>query len=140
MSIKKMDKVNKKSTKKSMTHKSSPKMKDKLIEALYRHDNHISKSCDDCALTRKTFYEWRKKDTEFDRRCQDVEESLLDMTENALIKKIKQGDTTSIIFRLKTKGKSRGYIERQEIQANVHTSALDEKDQQILKSFNDLDQ
>lgn len=40
-------------------------------------------------------------------------EAMLDMTEQMLFKNIQNGDTTSIIFMLKTQGKKRGYIDRQ---------------------------
>ena len=42
-------------------------------------------------------------------------ESLLDLAESNLIKNIQEQDNTAIIFYLKTQGKNRGYVERQEI-------------------------
>lgn len=44
----------------------------------------------------------------------EAKESLLDFTEGKLYEKISKGDTVSILFYLKTQGKHRGYIERQE--------------------------
>jgi hypothetical protein len=40
---------------------------------------------------------------------------LLDMTEAKLFEQVNRGNITAIIFTLKTLGKSRGYIERQEV-------------------------
>ena len=48
--------------------------------------------------------------------CEDATESLVDLVESKLIENIKENDNTSIIFFLKTKGKKRGYIEKQEIE------------------------
>lgn len=46
---------------------------------------------------------------------EDARESMIDNTESALYRKILDGDTTAIIFFLKTRGKNRGYVERQEV-------------------------
>lgn len=45
----------------------------------------------------------------------DAREKMLDYAEGKLYSKIKDGDNTCIIFYLKTQGKARGYIERQDI-------------------------
>jgi hypothetical protein len=42
----------------------------------------------------------------------------LDFAESQLYKQIKDGSTTATIFYLKTKGKQRGYVERQQIDIN----------------------
>jgi hypothetical protein len=49
------------------------------------------------------------KDALFNER-----ESMKDMAEGEMYKKIKGGDTTMIIFYLKTQAKDRGYVERKE--------------------------
>jgi len=46
--------------------------------------------------------------------AQDAKEAMLDFAEGKLYSKIKNGDNIAILFYLKTQGKSRGYIERQE--------------------------
>jgi len=46
--------------------------------------------------------------------AQDAKESMLDFAEGKLYTKIKAGDNIAILFYLKTQGKARGYIERQE--------------------------
>lgn len=42
-------------------------------------------------------------------------EKILDLAESKLVENINDNDNTAIIFYLKTKGRKRGYIERQEI-------------------------
>jgi hypothetical protein len=45
----------------------------------------------------------------------DARESMLDNAESVLYKKVLEGSTAELIFFLKTQGKSRGYVERQEL-------------------------
>lgn len=49
------------------------------------------------------------------------DERLNDLTERMLLKNIENGDTTAIIFRLKTKAKNRGYVERTEMEHILNT-------------------
>jgi hypothetical protein len=49
----------------------------------------------------------------------EVKESLLDIAETQLLKHIKSGNMTALIFFLKCRGKDRGYIERSEIDQKI---------------------
>jgi hypothetical protein len=55
-----------------------------------------------------------EKDSKFRQAYNDQTESLIDFAETALLNSIRKGSDTATIFFLKTKGKDRGYIERQE--------------------------
>jgi len=89
-----------------------------FLEAFEKNAGNISLSCKAIGISRKTFYQWLKNDEKFKEEVEAVEESFLDFTESMLKKKIKAGDNTAILFYLKTKGKSRGYIEKQEVDMN----------------------
>lgn len=54
------------------------------------------------------------EDPEYKKAVLDIGERVLDFAESELFKQIREGSTTATIFLLKTKGKKRGYIERQE--------------------------
>lgn len=70
----------------------------------------------------------------------DVDEGLIDLSESRLMQAINDGNLTAIIFYLKTKGKSRGYIEGQVINANISTnkSMTQEEAVEFLKSLEEL--
>lgn len=59
----------------------------------------------------------KKKIAEFDLQelYDDETETVGDMVEGMLYKNIKSGDVASILFYLKTKGKNRGYSERNQL-------------------------
>ena len=67
---------------------------------------------------RTIFYEWMKDDKSFAKEVNDIQNIALDFAESQLHKQIGDGSTIATIFYLKTKGKNRGYIERQEIEHN----------------------
>ena len=89
-------------------------LKKQILVALEKSLGIVTTACKNVGIARVTFYEWLKKDEEFRKSVEKIEEIVLDFAESQLHKKISEGDTSSIIFYLKTKGKQRGYIERQE--------------------------
>ena len=99
------------------TQKTQKKSKKEIfLKALENNLGHISKSCGQAGIARKTYYRWIERDVEFQEECDNVLEGLLDLAESKLLENIRNNDNTCIIFYLKTKGKKRGYDERQTIE------------------------
>jgi len=90
------------------------KDRDKFLEVFASKMGNVSKACEAANISRQTYYDWMK-DNEFASKVDEVKEGLLDFAEHQLLSNIKDGKKTEIIFYLKTKGKKRGYIERQEV-------------------------
>ncbi len=86
-----------------------------IIAALEKSLGVVTEACRKVGVGRTTFYGWLKDDKEFDAEVKDVQNIALDFVESKLFENIREGKTSEMIFYLKTKGKSRGYIERQEI-------------------------
>lgn len=59
-----------------------------------------------------------KRSPALQKVVEQARESLVDLAESQLKKKIRDGNMTAIIFALKTQGKERGYVERQEVQTD----------------------
>ena len=91
------------------------KSKDKFLENFKLSLGNISISCEASGISRQTYYNWIKQDTDFAQECKDIEERNLDLAEMKLLNAIREGKTAELLFYLKTKGKKRGYVERQEI-------------------------
>ena len=61
-------------------------------------------------------YYWIEEDKELQEAQQSAKESNIDFAEGQLKKLIQQENPTAILFYLKTIGRNRGYIEKQEIE------------------------
>ena len=90
-----------------------------MIEALEASLGVVTTACETVGISRKTHYEWLKIDPEYKEAVESVADIALDFAESQLHKQIKEGEVSSTIFYLKTKGKKRGYVERTEITADV---------------------
>jgi hypothetical protein len=85
-----------------------------MLAALKASLGVVTEACDACGIARQTHYRWLGEDPEYARSVNDIDDVALDSAESSLHKQIKEGNPTSTIFYLKTKGKKRGYIERTE--------------------------
>ncbi len=86
-----------------------------FLKILEKTAGNISASCKQVGINRQTYYNWLNKDKKFKQEVDSIQEGLIDFAESMLMKKIKDGDTTSLIFFLKTKGKHRGWSEKLEV-------------------------
>ena len=103
-----------------------------LLSALESSLGIVSTACKAAEVSRETFYTWKREDEAFKNAYESLKDLALDFAESKLLQKINGVEMvkntadgpvvyelapsdTAIIFYLKTQGKERGYIERQEI-------------------------
>jgi transposase-like protein len=113
-----------------MANTKKDNLKKKFIETYSKKACNISETCRKIGMHRDTYYKWRNDDEEFRKACEEAEESLIDFAETQIMKNIKDGKETSLIFFLKCKGKKRGYVEKQEIQ---HSGSIEFKAEDLEK-------
>jgi len=90
--------------------------KGQMIEALEKSLGIVTTATKSVGISRETHYRWMKEDSEYKDKVDSIGDMALDFAESQLHKQIREGNSTATIFFLKTKGKNRGYIERQEVQ------------------------
>jgi hypothetical protein len=93
--------------------------KEAMIKALEKSLGVVTSACRSVGISRTTHYEWLQVDPEYNQAVQSLSDLALDFAESKLHSLIQEGDTTATIFYLKTKGKQRGYIERQEVSTEL---------------------
>lgn len=114
-----------------MAKKTTPKRKNKrqerspearavnkaeMLKALEQSLGIVTKACLAVGIERKTHYLWLENDADYAASVAAIQEQALDHVEDKLFKLIDGMETAAVIFYLKTKGKSRGYIERVQTQ------------------------
>lgn len=87
-----------------------------MYEALGKRLGVITHACKIAEISRETHYRWLREDENYKQWIEEIPELTLDFAENALYKLINSGNVAATIFYLKTKGKHRGYIEKQEVE------------------------
>ena len=101
--------------KKDMMLEKTEDNKNKMLKALEEYYGIVTTSCQSVGISRITHYRWLEEDEDYKSKVQDIKNSAIDFVESKLFDCIKGEKETSIIFYLKTIGKSRGYVPRQEI-------------------------
>lgn len=87
-----------------------------MIEALEKSLGIVTTACKTVGIHRSTHYEWYNTDEEYKAQVDSVQDVTLDFAESQLHKQISEGNVSATIFFLKTKGKKRGFIEKNEIE------------------------
>jgi len=111
--------------------------KDAMIQALTTSLGNVTEAAETVGMSRETHYDWLKNDAEYSAAVASLKNVALDFAESQL-KKLMEGaerqalthdgeivtikdapNTSAVIFYLKTQGKQRGYIERQELSTEI---------------------
>jgi hypothetical protein len=87
-----------------------------MVDALEKSLGVVTMACRSVGIDRTTHYAWMKEDPEYKSKVEELKNVALDFAESQLHQKIKNNDTSAIIFFLKTQGKGRGYVEKQEFE------------------------
>ena len=96
-------------------NKSEQLKKEQLLQALTKSLGIVSTACASVGMSRTTYYKYYNDDEQFKSQVDDISDIAIDFAESQLFELIKGGNITAVIFYLKTKGKKRGYVEKQEI-------------------------
>ncbi len=106
----------------------------KFLEAFANTNGIIAPACESIGISRKTFYLWKNEDKDFAELVEEIAERQTDFVEGKLQQKIDEGDTTAIIFYLKTKGRNRGYSERIELTGKDGEDLISKKSDEELEA------
>ena len=90
-----------------------------MLEALEKSLGIVTSACKSVDISRETHYRWLREDADYKAAVESLSDVALDFAESQLHKQIKDGNSTATIFFLKTKGKKRGYVERQEFDVST---------------------
>lgn len=91
---------------------------DNVIQLIREKRGNLSAVARELKVSRPTLYKYLESRTTVQDALEEARETMLDEAEAKLYEKVLNGDTAELIFFLKTRGKSRGYVERTE-----HTGA-----------------
>jgi hypothetical protein len=86
-----------------------------MVEALKKTLGIVTTAASQVGISRNTHYTWMQEDPDYKAEVDGIADMAIDFAESSLQRQIQDGNTTATIFFLKTKGKDRGYVERQEV-------------------------
>ena len=86
-----------------------------MIQALKKNNGIMARAAQALGCARSTVSNYIDRYPTVKAAFDEANETNIDFVESKLMSNINSGDTTAIIFFLKTKAKHRGYVERQEV-------------------------
>ena len=91
---------------------------EQMIGAILKAEGNLAEAARSLQCSRTTLYNYMNRYVTIKQAYEDINESTIDWVQDKLLDQCRRGNITALIFYLKTKGKHRGYVERQE-----HTGA-----------------
>ncbi len=101
--------------------------KRRVLVGLSQAHGIVSQAADNLGIGRSTIYRYME-DEDFKKEVETIRDEMVDHVEHKLVTLIDKGDTAATIFFMKTRGRARGYQERQEFD---HTTGGEQ-----IKGFN----
>ena len=95
-----------------------------IIEAIKKNNGIMAKAAQGLGCSRTTIANYINNYPTVKAAYDEANETNIDFVESKLMSNISNGDTTAIIFFLKTKAKNRGYVEKQEFDTNNTTDTI----------------
>jgi len=86
-----------------------------MLKALKQTLGVVTPAAERSRITRQEHYNWMKSDPVYREAVEDMDDIGLDFTESKMFKGIQDGDASLIKYHLSTKGRKRGYAQRQEV-------------------------
>lgn len=87
-----------------------------IVKALKATEGMVSLAAKTLGCSRMTIYRYKEKYPEVAEAMTDAKELMIDVAEGKLHQAVKKGEAWAICFYLKTQARSRGYVEKQEIE------------------------
>ncbi len=86
-----------------------------IIDAILRNRGLVEAAATDLGCTHECLRVRAKQDPDIAQAIADARERLVDFAETKMFDALERGDSWAIAMVLKTLGKGRGYVERQEV-------------------------
>jgi len=94
---------------------STQQLKKRMLVALEKTLGVVTPAAKLAGINPCTHYDWLKKDASYKEAVGNVKEQTIDFVESQMLKAVKEGDKTLMMFYMKCQAKHRGYVERQEL-------------------------
>lgn len=106
-----------------------------VAKALVEMGGNLSAVARKFGVARSRVAEFVGKRPDLQKILADTRDTAIDHAESSLLRAILQGEAWAVCFMLKTQGKSRGYVERQEILQNTRLTVSTEEmsDEQLAR-------
>ena len=108
--------------------------KKRFLKAYIACGYNISEACKKTGVRRDLVLQWKTHDPEFANDMWEVEESITDFVESQMLKQNRNNNPAMIMWFLETKGRTRGYTRKYEMENNVKIELSTEQIDAMVKA------